>query len=106
MVLITHPDLKIDVSIMVEIWGVNITLGTLCVSWLYVRGFLGQNLKNCFLGLFLEILKSGSLCGICIFVCFACKSNTLFENVAYTQWTETLVISVWQASHQGKLILS
>ena len=26
----THPELKIDVSIMLEIWRVNITLGTLC----------------------------------------------------------------------------
>ena len=34
MVLTTHPELKIDVSIMLEIWGVNITLGTL---WLVSR---------------------------------------------------------------------
>ena len=34
------------------------------ISWLYVYGFLGQNSKNRILRLFLDIWKSGSLCGL------------------------------------------
>ena len=32
------------------------------ICWLYVYGFLGQNLKKWILRLFLDIWKSGSLC--------------------------------------------
>ena len=32
------------------------------ISWLYVHGFLGQNLKNWILRLLLDIWKSGSVC--------------------------------------------
>ena len=38
------------------------------ISWLYVHGFLDQNVKQWILGLLLDIRKSGSVCFSLVFI--------------------------------------